>query len=224
MTTLPTAAPPLSLQLVNLSAALMLLFAFAMIAQRRVRSLVTLFACQGLTLTTAIAVVAYTTAQPHLWVSFAVTLSLKVVIIPWFLLRAIKRLDVWWDRETLINIPVTMLVALSLVIAAFYVAAPLAALSTSLARGALGIALAALLLSLLMMITRAKAIPQIIGFLSLENALLFAATSATHGMPMVVELGIALDVLVGILIIGVFLFQIREQFDRLDWPSEVGSE
>jgi hydrogenase-4 component E len=68
----------------------------------------------------------------------------------------------------------------------------------------------------MMMITRAKAIPQVIGFLSLENSLFFAATSATYGMPMVVELGIALDVLVGMVILGVFMFQIREQFDSLD--------
>ena len=93
---------------------------------------------------------------------------------------------------------------------------PIAKLSTSLARGTLGIALACVLLSFLMMITRAKAVPQVIGFLAMENGLFFAATSATYGMPMVVELGIALDVLVGVLILGVFMFQIREQFDSLD--------
>jgi hydrogenase-4 component E len=85
-----------------------------------------------------------------------------------------------------------------------------------LARGTLGIALACVLLSFMMMITRSKAVPQVIGFLSMENGLFFAATSATYGMPMVVELGIALDVLVGILILGVFMFHIREQFDSLD--------
>ena len=73
-----------------------------------------------------------------------------------------------------------------------------------------------MLLSFLMMITRSKAVPQVIGFLAMENGLFFAATSATYGMPMVVELGIALDVLVGMLILGVFFFQIREQFDSLD--------
>ena len=83
-------------------------------------------------------------------------------------------------------------------------------------RGTLGIALASVLLSFLMMITRSKAVPQVIGFLAMENGLFFAATSATYGMPMVVELGIALDVLVGMLILGVFFFQIRERFDCLD--------
>ena len=75
---------------------------------------------------------------------------------------------------------------------------------------------ACVLLSFLMMITRSKAVPQVIGFLAMENGLFFAATAATYGMPMVVELGIALDVLIGVLILGVFMFQIREQFDSLD--------
>ena len=83
-------------------------------------------------------------------------------------------------------------------------------------RNAIGIAVAVILLSFLTMITRRKAITQVVGFLSMENGLFFAATSATYGMPMVVELGIALDVLVGVLILGVFFFQIREQFDSLD--------
>ena len=97
-----------------------------------------------------------------------------------------------------------------------FLAAPIAQLSASIARGTLGIALACVLLSFMMMITRSKAVPQVVGFLAMENGLFFAAVAATYGMPMVVELGIALDVLVGILILGVFLFQIREQFDSLD--------
>jgi len=103
-----------------------------------------------------------------------------------------------------------------LVIVAFNVASPISQLASSVARGTLGIALACVLLSFMMMITRAKAIPQVIGFLSMENGLFFAAAAATNGMPMIVELGIGLDVLVGILILGVFMFQIREQFDSLD--------
>jgi hydrogenase-4 membrane subunit HyfE len=120
------------------------------------------------------------------------------------------------DIEPLLNVPTTMLVGIVLVIVAFYVASPISQLATSVARGTLGIALACVLLSFLMMITRARAIPQVIGFLSMENGLFFSAAAATNGMPMIVELGVGLDVLVGILILGVFLFQIREQFDSLD--------
>jgi hydrogenase-4 membrane subunit HyfE len=121
-----------------------------------------------------------------------------------------------WDVEPLINVPATMLIGIVLVIFAFNLAQPIAKFSSSIASGTLGIALAIVLLSFLMMITRSKAVPQVIGFLSMENGLFLAATAATYGMPMIVELGIALDVLVGILILGVFMFQIREQFDSLD--------
>jgi hydrogenase-4 component E len=161
-------------------------------------------------------VVAYATKQPHLYVSAGITFALKVVLIPLMLHQVIARLNIRWDVETLFNIPATMLIGILVVIVAFNLAMPIAKLSTSLARGTLGIALACVLLSFLMMITRTKAIPQVIGFLAMENALFFAATSATYGMPMVVELGIALDVLVALIILGVFMFQIREQFDSLD--------
>jgi hydrogenase-4 component E len=203
-------------QLINFFAVVLLLLAFAMISQRRVLSLIHFFTMQGVALVAATAVVAYATGQPHLYVSAGITLALKVFLIPWLLHRVIDRLGVRWDVETLINIPTTMLIGIVLVIFSFNLAAPIAELSSSIARGTLGIALACVLLSFMMMITRSKAVPQVIGFLSMENGLFFAATAATYGMPMVVELGIALDVLVGILILGVFMFHIREQFDSLD--------
>ncbi|WP_291993452.1 formate hydrogenlyase [Candidatus Accumulibacter sp. ACC003] len=203
-------------QLINLLASMLLILAFAMISQRRILSLIHLFTAQGATLVAATLVVGYATEQPHLYLSAGITLVVKVILIPLLLHRVINRLNVRWDIETLINIPTTMIVGIALVIFAFDLALPISRLSTSIARGTLGIALACVLLSFLMMITRAKAVPQVIGFLSMENGLFFAATSATYGMPMVVELGIALDVLVGILILGVFMFQIREQFDSLD--------
>ncbi len=203
-------------QLINLLATLLLLLSFAMISQRRVLSLIHLFTLQGVTLVAATAAVAYATHQPHLYLSAGLTLVLKVFLIPWLLHRIIDRVGVRWDVETLINIPSTMLIGVLLVIFAFNLALPISQLSSTIARGTLGIALACILLSLMMMITRSKAVPQVIGFLSMENGLFFAATAATYGMPMVVELGIALDVLVGILILGVFMFRIREQFDSLD--------
>jgi hydrogenase-4 component E len=203
-------------QLINLFAAMILMLAFAMLAQRRILSLIHLFALQGLAVVGATTVVAYVTDQHHLYYSAALTLVLKVFFIPWLLHRLINRLNVRWDIETLINIPSTMLIGIVLVVFAFNLALPIAELSTSISRGTLGIALACVLLSFMMMITRSKAVPQVIGFLAMENALVFAATSATHGMPMIVEFGIALDVLVGVFILGVFMFQIREQFDSLD--------
>jgi len=207
---------PLHAQLINVLAALLLLLAFAMLAQRRVLTLINLFAAQGLALAVSTGIVAYATAQPHLYWSAGLTLGLKVVALPWLLHRLIRKLDVRWEFESLINIPTTMLIGIVLVVFSFNLALPIAQLANTVTRATLGIALASVMLSFLMMITRRKAIPQVIGFLSMENGLFFAATSATYGMPMVVELGIALDVLVAMLILGVFFFQIREQFDSLD--------
>ena len=206
----------LSSQLINLMAALLLLIAFAMLSQRRVLTLIKLLAWQGAALAASTAIVAWSTGQTHLYYSALLTVLLKVILIPWVLHRLIDRLFVRWDIETLINIPTTMLIGIGLVIFAFALAAPISQMATTLTRSTLGIALASVLLSFLMMIVRQKAVPQVIGFLAMENGLFFAATSATYGMPLVVELGVALDVLVGTFIFGIFFFHIRERFDSLD--------
>lgn len=207
---------PLYAQIINLLAAGLLLLSFAMLAQRRILSLINLFAMQGAVLCASTLVVAVAIGKEHLYWSAFITLVLKVLLLPWILHRLIRRLNVRWDVETLINIPTTMLIGIVLVIFAFNLALPISQLAGTITRGTLGIATAAVLLAFLMMITRSKAVPQVIGFLAMENGLFFAATSATYGMPMVVELGIALDVLVGMVILGVFFFQIRQQFDSLD--------
>ena len=209
-------AIPFSAQLINLFAAVILLLAFAMLAQRRVMPLINLFGLQGLVLAGSTLVVAVTTHQAHLYWSAGLTLLLKAMLLPWILHRLVRKLYVKWDVESLVNVPATMLIGIVLVIVAFNVAQPISLLSHTISRGTLGIALATVMLAFLMMITRTKAIPQVVGFLAMENGLFLAATSATYGMPMVVELGIALDVLVGVIILGVFFFQIRDQFDSLD--------
>jgi hydrogenase-4 component E len=206
----------LYLQIVNLLAALLLLIAFAMLSQRRIVGLVTLFQLQGLALAASTALVAYATELHHLYVSAAMTVVLKVIVLPWIMYRLIRRLDVDRDVEPMINVPTTMLIGIALVVFAFNLALPISVMAGTVTRATLGIAMASVLLAFLMMITRSKAIPQVIGFLSMENGLFFAATSATYGMPLVVELGVALDVLVGVIVLGIFFFQIRETFDSLD--------
>jgi hydrogenase-4 component E len=207
---------PLSAQIVNLLAAFLLLLAFSMLSQRRVLTLIKMLAWQGAALAASTAIVAWSTGQTHLYYSALLTLALKVILIPWVLHQLIDRLFIRWDIETLINIPTTMLMGIGLVIFAFALATPISQMATTLTRSTLGIALASVLLSFLMMIVRQKAVPQVIGFLAMENGLFFAATSATYGMPLVVELGVALDVLVGTFIFGIFFFHIRERFDSLD--------
>jgi len=207
---------PFHAQLINLFAALLLLLAFAMLTQRRILSLINLFAAQGFVLVLSTLVVAYSTHQSHLYYSAMLTLVLKVLLLPWIMHRLIRALNVRWDVETLINMPATMLIGIVLVIFAFNLATPISQFAGTITKSTLGIATACILLAFLMMITRRKAVSQVIGFLAMENGLFFAATSATYGMPMVVELGIALDVLVATFIFGVFFFHIRETFESLD--------
>lgn len=207
---------PMSVQLINLMASLMLLIAFAMLAQRRILSLIYLFAWQGAVLAVNSLIVAWYTGHNELYLSAFFTVLLKVIVLPVALLYLIRKLNITWDVETLINIPTTLFAGIILVVFAFNLALPISQLAGTITRGTLGIAIAVVLLAFLMMITRRKAVPQVIGFLAMENGLFFAATSATYGMPMVVELGILLDVMVGILILGIFFFQVREAFDSLD--------
>ena len=206
----------LATQLLHVLAAGLLMTSFAMLAQRRTRRLIFLLAWQGAVLTASTLLVATTAHLPHLYYSAALTLIEKVWLMPWILLRLIRRLGIEGDSDPLVNIPTLMLIGLALVIFAFGLAQPISSLATTVTRQTLGIAMAVILLAFLMMIARHKAVTQVIGFLAMENGLFFAATSTTYGMPMVIELGIALDLLVAVFIFGIFFFQIREQFDSLD--------
>jgi hydrogenase-4 component E len=206
----------IDLQILNACAALLLLLSFAMLSQRRVVALVDLLAFQGALLCLATLLLAHRTGQSHLYFSAALTLALKVLFLPWLLHRLIRRLDVYWDTEPLLNPAGTMLLGILIVVFSFGLAQPISALANTATRSTIGIAVAVVLLAFLTMITRSKAMSQVVGFLSMENGLFFGAMSASYGMPMIVELGVALDVLVAMLVLGVFFFQIRERFDSLD--------
>ncbi|MBF0457025.1 MAG: formate hydrogenlyase [Nitrospirae bacterium] len=202
-------------QINSFLAALVLLTAFAMLSQRKINSLVTLFAWQGLFLSINTAVVGFVAAKHHLYISSLLTLSIKVILLPYILHVLIVRLKIRKEMETIMNIPTTMLIGIALVIFSYHLTAPVREMSTLITRSTLAVALATVMIGLLMMITRKHAVTQIIGFLAMENGLFFAATSATYGMPLVVELGVALDVLIAAFIFGIFFFHISTTFDSL---------
>lgn len=206
----------LAAQINSVLAAMILLTSFGLLVQRRVYGLVHLFAWQGFFLSVSTAVVGYTTGLHHLYISAFLTLVLKVVVLPWILYRLVHSLNIRKEVETMVNVPTTMLIGIALVIFSYHLTAPIRELSTLMTRSTLAVALATVMLGLLMMITRKKAVTQIIGFLALENGLFFAATSATYGMPLVVELGVALDILIAAFIFGIFFFHIRTTFESLD--------
>ncbi|MFI5294130.1 MAG: formate hydrogenlyase [Thermodesulfovibrionales bacterium] len=203
-------------QINSFLAALVLLTAFGMLVQRRMYGLIHLFAWQGLFLSISTAIVGFVAGKHHLYISSVLTLSLKVVLLPYILHVLILRLKIQKEVETIVNVPLTMLIGIALVILSYHLTAPVRELSTLVTRSTLAVALATVMIGLLMMITRRHAVTQIIGFLAMENGLFFAATSATYGMPLVVELGVALDVLIAAFIFGIFFFHIHTTFDSLD--------
>lgn len=207
---------PFGIEMANLLGAFILLVAFAMLASRRTLSLIRLFAFQGFFLSMSIFLVAFLSGESNLYYSAFFTLALKVILLPWILRELSRRLNISGDIETLVNVPVTMIIGIGVVVFSFSLAEPILQAASTVTRSLIGVGLACVLLSFLVMITRKKAMTQIIGFLSMENGLLFSATNATYGMPMVVELAIALDVLIGAIIFGIFFFQIRETFESLD--------
>ncbi|HBO85062.1 MAG: formate hydrogenlyase [Deltaproteobacteria bacterium GWC2_42_11] len=206
----------LAAQINSVMAALILLTSFGLLVQRRMYALLHIFAWQGLFLSISTAIVGYVSGTHHLYISSVLTLVLKVILLPYILHILIIRLQIHKEVETTINVPTTMLIGIALVIFSYHLTSPIRELSTLVTRSTIAVALATVMLGLLMMITRKHAVTQIIGFLSMENGLFFAATSATYGMPLVVELGVGLDILIAAFIFGIFFFQIRTTFDGLD--------
>jgi hydrogenase-4 component E len=208
--------PTLAQQFIYFFAALLLLLNFMMLTQRRMLTLIRLLALQGLILSIDIAFIAYVTHQPELYITVALTLFLKVWLIPFILHRLLIRLGIRSKVESILNLPTTLLIGLALVIFAFNLSFPISQFSISPHADVIALALASVLVTSFMMIVKRKAISQVISLLALENSLLFAACSTTYGMPLVVELGIAFDVLVALFIFGIFFFRIRDTFESFD--------
>jgi hydrogenase-4 component E len=203
-------------QAILMSAAIVLLTSFVMLAQARIVPLIHTFAWQGALLAITTALVAYVTDHPHLYISAGMTFVLKALLIPWMLHRLAVRLGIHRDIEVLTYPSMTLLAGAGLVVFGYYVAIPIVQLSTLVTRNTIAVSIAVVLLGMLLMISRKKAISQVIGFMSIENGLFFSAVVSTYGMPMVVELGIAFDVLVAAILFGVFFFQMRASIDSLD--------
>ena len=140
---------------------------------------------------------------------------MKAVIIPLALHRIIVRLGIHRSIEPVVSIGQTMLAGIGLVALAVMVMLPVTAQAGTLAREDLAFALSVILLGLLMMISRRNAVSQVIGFMSIENGLILAATGA-KGMPLVVEISVAFSILIALIVIGIFLFRIRERFETVD--------
>ena len=193
----------------------MVLVSFMLLYQDRMFGLLNVFALHAVILSLSVSWQAYIQNAPHLYVTAAIALVLKAIIIPVALHRVVVRLGIHRTIETVGGIGPTMLFGIGLVALSMVVMLRAAAEADPLAREDLAFALSVVLLGLLMMVTRRNAVSQIIGFMSLENGLILAAAGA-KGMPLVVEISVAFSILVAFIVIGVFLFRIRERFDLVD--------
>jgi hydrogenase-4 component E len=205
----------LAFDIAHLLAGGAVLISFLLLYQDRMFSLLNMFALHALVLALAVAWQAFIQHAPHLYVTAGIALVFKAIVIPVALHRIIRRLEIHRTIETVVGIGPTMLLGMGLVALSIIVMMPVTAEADPLVREDLSFALAVVLLGLLMMITRRNAVSQVVGFMSLENGLILAATGA-KGMPLVVEISVAFSVLVAFIVIGIFLFRIRERFDTVD--------
>ena len=203
-------------QAILLLAALIALTSFLMLGQSRLLRLIFIFAVQGILLSITTALAADVLDSPHLYISALLTLSLKGIFIPIMLQRLVISMGLHRDMETLENPARIMMAGTGLMVFSYYVCLPIVKLSPLITLNTIAISMAVVLLGMLLMITRRQAVAHVVGFMSIENGLFFAAVVSTYGMPMVVELGIAFDVLVAAVLFGVFFFHIRSSIDSLD--------
>jgi len=193
----------------------LVLLSFLLLYQVRMFALINIFALHAIALVLAVLWQGYVQNAPSLYVTGAIAFAVKAVIIPIALRRVVERLGVQRTIETVVGIGPTMLAGIGLVALSMVVMLNVTMASNALAREDLALALSVILLGLLIMVSRRYAVTQVIGFMSIENGLILAAAGA-RGMPLVVEISVAFSILVAFIVIGIFLFRIRERFDTVD--------
>jgi hydrogenase-4 component E len=205
----------ITFDIAHLLAGGLVLISFMMLYQDRLFALINVFALHAFVLALSVAWQAYIQDAHHLYVTAAIALIFKAIVIPVGLHRIIQRLGIHRDIETAVGIGPTMLAGIGLVTLSMVLMLRVTPEADPLAREDLAFALSIILLGLLVMVTRRNAVSQVVGFMSLENGLVLAATGA-KGMPLVVEISVAFSILIAFIVIGVFLFRIRERFDSVD--------
>jgi hydrogenase-4 component E len=205
----------LTFDIAHLLAGTLVLVSFMLLYQDRLYALLNVYALHALVLAASVAWQAYAQDAPHLYITAAIALLFKAIVIPIALHRMIKQLGIHRQIETVVGIGPTMLLGMGLVALSMVVMLRVTTAADPLAREDLAFALSVVLLGLLMMVTRRNVVSQVVGFMSLENGLVLAATGA-HGMPFVVEISVAFSILIAFIVIGIFLFRIRERFDTVE--------
>jgi hydrogenase-4 component E len=199
----------------DLLAGSLVLVSFMLLYQDRLYALLNVYALHAVVLALSVGWQAFIQHAPHLYVTAVIALGFKAILIPVALRRIVERLGIHREVETVGGTGPTMLAGMALVALSMVVMLRVTGGATPIAREDIAFALAVVLLGLLIMVTRRNAVSQVVGFMSLENGLVLAATGA-KGMPLVVEISVAFSILIAFIVIGIFLFRIRERFDTVD--------
>ncbi|OHE89684.1 MAG: hypothetical protein A3G75_02385 [Verrucomicrobia bacterium RIFCSPLOWO2_12_FULL_64_8] len=202
--------------LLILCAAGMLVSAYLMVGQKALFTTIRLYGLQSLLLGIVAATIAVSESRHELFVTVAITVVLKAILIPWFLMRIIDRIGIHREIEPFLNVPVSLLVCLGLTVVGYRVSTGFPEGARGVSHHLIGVSLSMLLIGLFLMVTRKKAITQILALLTVENAVFLVAVGVTPGMPLVVELGIAFDVIVAVLLLGILVHRIVDRFESMD--------
>lgn len=201
---------------IDLLTAFTLVTSFMVIGSKRLEFAVKTIAVQAVLLAAIAAVVARYTGVDEAYLAAVLTLLIKGLAIPYILFRVIRRISVKREACGFIGTRAALVLAGVLVMLSFGTTPRVLTTGNAIAGNALPVAVALMLLGLFVMISRKLALMQIVGLLMMENGLFLAGVSTTYGMPLVVELGIFLDIFVGVLIMGVLAFKINSTFDTID--------
>ena len=201
---------------VILCAAGMLVSIYLMVGQKALVVAIRLYSVQSLLLGAVGVAMGLADHRPHLFVTAALTVVLKAIVIPWFLLRVIDKVGIRREIEPFVNVPASLLLCLALTVVGYRVSLGMAGASQGVPHQVVGVALSMVLMGLFLMVTRRKALTQILALLTIENAVFLVAVGATAGMPLVVELGISFDVILAVLVLGVLVNRIVDRFESMD--------
>lgn len=202
--------------IVILCAAGMLVSALLMVGQRSLFTTIRVYGVQSLLLAAVAVIMAVSDDRPNLFVMAAMTTALKGFAIPLFLMRVVDRIGIHREIEPFLNVPASLLVCLGLTVAGYRVSSGFPEGTVGVTHHVLGVGLSTLMIGLFLMVTRKKAISQVLALLTVENAIFLVALGITSGMPLVVELGIFFDVILAVLVLGVLVRRIVDRFESMD--------
>ena len=203
----------LAVRLINVLGALLLFTMLLILASGQLYRAIYAVAAQAVLLGIAGAVLGAATGNIDLWVIAGITIVVKAIVLPWLLIRVVKRINIGRDIEPVISINITLLFAAGIVVLAFHLSASLGSVRQAITGNALPVGIALILLGVLVMASRRKALVQMVGLFASENGIFFTAMAVSQGMPLIIEIGVILDVVLGALVMGILVLRVRSSVD-----------